>query len=100
MPEDIHVPTDPGEPGDNRIPALIERLAAVQKTCVELEHEEDRLRGAIDKIAREIYRKHGIIKPHAAVEIIFNAWDSNYYFASIANDLTPYLPAESTPESW
>ena len=98
MIDDVKVP-EQQEPGDPRIPGLVQRLAVIRKAYADLDREEYKVHSAIEDIAKEVYQKTGNTHPHAAVEIMFNVWDRDHYFAHIESDLTPYLPEKATPDA-
>jgi hypothetical protein len=88
MPEDIAYPPEQDEPGDPRIPALVEKIA--------IGRDAERI---LTEIAEDMYDKGelkngNILYPGIIWEISvlgkITLWTYN---------LTPYLPAPSTPDA-
>lgn len=82
---------------ESELPSAIERLAVLREQRRRIIAEAMDQINAINKMALEIYKAEGESHPHKAVRV---QQDTNEVWVEIDTNLTEYLPAKLTPETW
>ncbi len=87
------------EPGDPRIPALIERIAVARYRRNQARQAELAAQKELTDLLQGLYVNRVIGEGwiHAAVNVVDNG---RVPWIMIDSDLSPYLPEPSTPAAW